>query len=504
MRSVPAPLASGPSGADPEAAVVAESVSKSYPGRRVLIFPPVVSIFDRDLSLFKGRRSSAEAGARGPAPAVDDYGLDDGDDDEDDEDDDERDRELVEDDLPPSRARPDEMFWALKDISFSVRPGRALGVLGDQGAGKSTLIRILGGRAFPTEGRVLVGGTVAPLAAEVQKALALSGREGDNLVQAGRLLGAHPQLVKQHLDEIEELAQPLLTPDGDPARGARLRLAAATTVILPADVILFDDVQGLDAGFVAQVMERLRERVRAGSALVLASRDSSLVQQLCDEVILLHEGSIVESGEPQRAAAGYEPAANGGQTARRRRRAARPAIAQGEELLEGQEARVPTVVAAFNASAALISAEVQKATGMRSKRFDADEELSVEIRLETALPDTEVQCAVCFTPRGGETSLHLELPEPLRLARPGTYVLVARVPPGTLRSTGYEVRTDATVASRAQRAASVIARDVGRIRIVGDELDLAEPAEAPVTRWDGRAAWPIEAEWSIRQEPPRL
>jgi ABC-type polysaccharide/polyol phosphate transport system ATPase subunit len=500
MRSVPAPLTSGPSGADSEAAVVAESVSKSYPGRRALIFPPVLSIFERDLSPFKGRRSSADAGARGPAPAVDDYGLDDGDDDEDDDDENERDREVIED-LPPSRARPDEMFWALRDISFSVRPGTALGILGEQGAGKSTLLRILGGRAFPTEGRVLVAGRVAPLAAEVQKALALSGRTGDNIVQAGRLLGVEPHLVKEHKDEIEELAQPLVTPDGDPARGGRVRLAAATTVLLPSNVILFDDPQGLDPAFVAKVVERLRDRVRAGSALVFASRDASLVQQLCDEVILLHEGSIVERGDPERAAGGYEAAANGGQGGRRRRRAA---IAQGEDLLQGQEPRVPTVVAAFNTSAALISAEVQKSTGTRTKRFDADEELCVEIRLETALPGTEVQCAVCFTPRGGETGLCLELPEPLRLAHPRTYVLVARVPPGTLPSAGYEVRTDAIVASRTQPAASVIARDVGRIRVVGDELDFAEPAEPPVVRWDGRAAWPVEAEWSIRPEPPPL
>ena len=131
----------------------------------------------------------------------------------------------------------------------------------------------------------------------------------------------------------------LLTPDGDPARGARVRLAVATTVVLPADVILFDDPQGLDAAFMATVVERLRERVRAGSSLVFASRDSSLVQQLCDEAILLHEGSIVERGDPERAAGGYEAAANGGQSARRRRRP--PAIAQGPDLLQGQEPRVP-------------------------------------------------------------------------------------------------------------------------------------------------------------------
>jgi ABC-type polysaccharide/polyol phosphate transport system ATPase subunit len=502
MRSVLAPLASGPSGADGEAVIQAESISKLYPGRKVVIFPPVLSIFERDLSLFRGKRSSAEAAARGRPQAVDDYDLGDEDDDDDDADDDERDRGL-DDDLPPARAGPDEMFYALRDISLRVRPGAALGVVGGMGAGKSTLLRILCGRAFPTEGRVLVRGTVSPLPVDVQKALSVASKRKEDVVLASRLLGIKGQLVKQHRDEIEEFAQPLLTPDGDPARGARARLAVATTVILPTDVIPLDLPRGLDDAFIAQVIERLRERLRAGSSLVFASRDLSLVQQICDEVIVLHEGSIVGRGDPERASGDYEAAANGGEKAKGRR-AAQPAIAQGQDLLQGQEPRVPSVVAAFNASAALISAEAQTSSGTRSKSFDAQDELCVEIRLETAQPDTEVQCAVCFTPRGDETGLRLELPEPLRLADPRTYVLVARVPPGTLQSTGYEVRADAIVANRAEREPSVIARDVGRIRIGGDGLDFAEPAEPPAEHWDGSTAWLVEAEWSIRQEPGRL
>jgi hypothetical protein len=158
---------------------------------------------------------------------------------------------------------------------------------------------------------------------------------------------------------------------------------------------------------------------------------------------------------------------------------------------------VRSAVPAFNASAALLSAEVLTATGVRSKRLDADDELLVEIRLETTAPDTEVRCGVCFTPRSGETALRLELPEPVRLADPRTYLLVARILPGTLRSGGYEVRADATVANGAEGEASVIARDIGRLRIVGDEWPAADATEPPVVHWDGRAAWRVEAEWSI-------
>jgi ABC-type polysaccharide/polyol phosphate transport system ATPase subunit len=473
MRSALAPSGAESSGAAQEAAILAEGVSKRYPGRRVLIFPPVLSIFERDLNPFRGRSSDADARKR-PA-ADDDYDLDDEDDNDGDDDEEKRDREL-EDGLPTPRARPDEMFWALRDISLRVPPGAALGVVGGLGAGKSTLLRILSGRAFPTEGRVVVRGTVAPLSAELHKALAVSGKRGDDLVQACRLLGVEPRLVKQHQDEIEELAQPLKTPDGDPVRGARMRLAIATTVVLPSSIVLLEEPRGLGDAFAERLAERLGERLRAGTSLVLASRRREFVQELCDDVIVLQEGAIVDSGHAQQAEA---------------------AVSESRLLSWRGEPRVPPVVTAFNESAALVSAEVQTAAGVRTKRLDAEDELLVELRLETAAPDIEVHCGVCFTPRRAETGFRLELPEPVHLADPRTYVLVARILPGTLRSGGYAVRADAVVASAAAPEATVIARDVGRVRIAGDELPAADAAGPPVTHWDGRPAWRVEAEWSI-------
>ena len=478
---------------DGEAVIQAESVSKRYPGRPVLIFPPVLSIFERDLSLVRGKRSSTPANTSARAYARADDDLDDADDDIDDDD---RDR-AIDDAVPAPRARPDEMFWALKDVSLSVPPGAALGILGGPGAGKSTLLRILCGRAFPTEGRVEVRGRAAPLPAEVQKALAVSGKHGDDLVLASRLLGIEPQLIKQHLDDIAELAQPLLTPDGDPARGARMRLAIATSVILPASVILLEEPRGLEAAFMERVFECLRERLRTGTSLVLASQRPEFVRELCGEVIALHEGSIIARGDAEHAAGVYEASPNGGPSAKGKRGQTGIAISKGERLLRGRGLSVPPVVAGFNSSAALLSGEVRTATGIRSKRLDGSEELLVEIRLETAVADTEVHCGVCFTPRTGETGVRLQLPEPLRLAHPRTYVLTGHIPPGTLSGGGYEVRADAIVAGSADREASVIARPIGRVRIVNDELSGADGSAPTVTLWDGRAAWLLETEWTI-------
>lgn len=461
----------------------------------MIMFPPMVSMFQRDLF----RRDKRSAASAPPRRSRSDYDRDD-----DEDDDDLDDEEELEEALPPTRAAPDEMFWALKDVSFRVAPGAALGVLGAPGAGKSTLLRILAGRAFPTEGRALLRGRASPLPAALMRALSLAdkGTFEFDLVLGSRLLGIEGHLVKHHRVEIEELAQPLQDAYGDPAPGWATRLAVATAVVLPASVILLEEDPKLDEAFTERIVEPIRERLQSGSSLVLASRKPELVRQLCDDVIVLDEGSIVDRGGAKGAVRAYQAAQEDG----RGTAAITPVageqtsgtVAPSRYLSERRKLRVPPVVPAFNGSAALLSATLRTASG-RSKRIDAAaDEVSVEIRFETAQPGIEAHCGVGFTPRDGEgAGIRLELPEPLRFVDPGTYLLVARTLPGTLRSGAYEVRADAVVANPAERGASVIARDIGRVRIVGDELDTAEPAEPPIAHWDGRVAWRAESEWSI-------
>lgn len=449
----------------------AEAISKLYPSRPVTIFPPVRSIFER--SRDEVRTDSFVA----------DYDID--------IDDDEDEDALEGAAGPPSPTGPDETFWALRDISLSVAPHGAVGIVGGPEAGKSTLLRILAGRAFPTEGRVLVRGRVAPLAADVERALGLSAKAtGHDIVLASRLVGVDARRARQHREEIEELAQPLVTADGDPAPGARQRLAVATTLVLPSDLILLDDLRRLDDAFVGRVGNKLRQRLDEGAALVLASRDRLLADHLCGEVMLLTAGAI----EDRAGSAGDE----GRRTGKRRRAAL---VLAGEQPSPGAETQSNARrVAPFNASAALVSAEVRTATGVPSKNFGANDELTFRIRLETAAPDTVVRCGVCLSPRTGPHGFRLELPEPARIARPRVYLVMARVAPGSLPSTGFKVRVDARVAGPAETGTSVIARGVSRFRIDGDDLDFVEPREPPVVCWDGESRWLVEADWSVVEE----
>jgi hypothetical protein len=214
---------------------------------------------------------------------------------------------------------------------------------------------------------------------------------------------------------------------------------------------------------------------------------------------VLQEGSIVARGSAKDVVGGYDgggPARNGGSGGPGR---SSGGIVASRHLSDERELHVPQVVPAFNAFAALHSATLTTSTGR--KRVDAAaDEVTVEIHFETAEPDVEAHCGVVFAARDGDgPGIRLELPEPLRFVEPRNYVLVARTLPGALRPGFYDVRADAILADPSGNEATVIARDIGRLRILGDEeeLDAEDLAEPPVTHWDGLRLGRVEAEWSV-------
>jgi ABC-type polysaccharide/polyol phosphate transport system ATPase subunit len=524
VKRVVAPSGPGGSTENRDAVIVAEGISKRYPLEPVRLFPPVVMFHRR--SWFPLRRSagaeepdSAAKASSEQDPAADrarvrarrrkrerDYeDLEDDDDDLDDDDDDDDDDE---EEMAPGRVggptpmQPGEMFWALRDVSFSLRAGAALGVLGGPGAGKTTLLNILGGRVFPTEGQVVTRGTISPMPGDLAKGITLSGKGffPMDLVMGCRLLGLHSHVVKPHREEIEELAQPVLDPDGDPAPGAATRLAVATAVTLPADAILIEDgLRGMDEAFTARIVERLQNRLRDGTAVVLSSRRPEVLGALCDEIIVLEQGAVARRGPVSDGIDGHEAVRDRDGDAPAKRQRARSPAARGTRSLRpaASASTAPSVPAPFHESAALISVELQAADGSRSKRVDATDELSVSIRLETVLPDTEVRCGVCFTPRSGDTGVRVEHPEPLRLSDPRAYVVQVRVPAGTLPAGSYQVHADAVIATGAERDSNAIRRDAGRLRIVGEHPNAAPPQAAPVEHWDGCVSWRADADWSL-------
>ena len=251
----------------------------------------------------------------------------------------------------------------------------------------------------------------------------------------------------------------------------------------------------MEEGFARLMVGLLRQRLRAGDSLILASRKTALIQELCEQTIVLDHGKVVEHRTTKGAVRAYAEAAKSGAG-----NAEGQGLAPSRHLSQGRRLRVPEVVGPFNSSAALLFAELHNARG-RTKRIDAAEEVTVRIGFETALPDVEVQLGIGFTPRGSDDpGIRVELPEPFRFGRAGSHTIVARILPGSLQEGVFVLRADAIVANPAERGAGVIARVGGPLRISGEPFDVDEPTDTPVAQWDGRPMWPAVAEWTIEDE----
>ena len=200
-------------------------------------------------------------------------------------------------------------FWAVREISFEVQRGEALGIIGENGAGKSTILKLLYNITTPTEGRIVVNGRLAALI-EVASGFhpELTGRE--NVFLNGSLLGMTRGEIRKKLDRIVEFAGVsafIDTPVKRYSSGMYLRLGFAIAAHLDPDILLLDEVLAVgDAMFQTKCIERIKQLRDAGTTIVFVSHNLSAVQSLCDRVFLLRQGEIVRTGLPRDVIADYE------------------------------------------------------------------------------------------------------------------------------------------------------------------------------------------------------
>jgi ABC-type polysaccharide/polyol phosphate transport system ATPase subunit len=200
-------------------------------------------------------------------------------------------------------------FWAVKDVSFTVARGEALGIIGHNGAGKSTILKLLYNITRPTRGEITIGGRLAALI-EIASGFHpdLTGRE--NIYLNGSLLGMRRSEITKKLASIIEFAgvAPFIdTPVKRYSSGMYLRLGFAIAAHLEADVLLLDEVLAVgDANFQAKCIGRITELKKAQKTIVFVSHNLSAVESLCDRALLLHQGQIIASGAPKEVIAEYE------------------------------------------------------------------------------------------------------------------------------------------------------------------------------------------------------
>jgi lipopolysaccharide transport system ATP-binding protein len=192
-----------------------------------------------------------------------------------------------------------EEFWALKDVSFEVRPGETLGIIGRNGAGKSTTLKLLTRILKPTLGRSEVKGRVGAL---IELAAGfhpdLTGRE--NVFLQGAIMGMRRHEIERHFDEIVEfagVAEFVDTPVKRYSSGMQARLGFSVAAHLEPDVLLIDEVLAVgDLSFQQKCYERLREFKRSGVAIAFVSHNMQAISMLCDRVLYLQPGGPPKTG----------------------------------------------------------------------------------------------------------------------------------------------------------------------------------------------------------------
>lgn len=192
-----------------------------------------------------------------------------------------------------------EEFWALKDVDLEISQGDKVGIIGRNGAGKSTLLKLLSRITEPTTGRIKIKGRVASLL-EVGTGFhpELTGRE--NIFLNGAVLGMKRSEIKQRFDNIvafAEIEKFLDTPVKRYSSGMYVRLAFAVAAHLEPEVLIVDEVLAVgDLQFQKKCLGKMSDIGKEGTTVLFVSHNLSAVNQLCDNAVLLQEGTVIMQG----------------------------------------------------------------------------------------------------------------------------------------------------------------------------------------------------------------
>jgi ABC-type polysaccharide/polyol phosphate transport system ATPase subunit len=193
---------------------------------------------------------------------------------------------------------------ALNDITLSIKDGDRVGLIGHNGSGKSTFLRLLSGIYEPSSGQININGNVSSLLDLMQGIEAeLTGYE--NIIMRGTILGLSRQKIKERTEEIvnfsglgDYLAMPLRTYSS----GMMVRLAFAISTCINPNILLIDEVFGAgDADFIDKARKKMVALLTQSNIVVMATHSDELIQEFCNKALLLENGQVKYFGEVNRA-----------------------------------------------------------------------------------------------------------------------------------------------------------------------------------------------------------
>ena len=201
-----------------------------------------------------------------------------------------------------------EKFHVLEDIDIEVKRGEFIGIVGRNGSGKSTLLKIIGGIYQPTNGKVMVNGTLTPF---IELGIGfnpeLTGRE--NVFMNGAILGLTHKEVVQKYDEIVAFAELKKFMDQklkNYSSGMQVRLAFSIAIQAHNDILLIDEVLAVgDAAFQRKCYEIFKDIRQSNKTVIFVSHDMGAIKEYCDRAVMIEDGKIVSQGDPNIVANDY-------------------------------------------------------------------------------------------------------------------------------------------------------------------------------------------------------
>ncbi len=202
-----------------------------------------------------------------------------------------------------------EEFYALKGVSFTVEKGSVCGIVGLNGSGKSTILKIIAGVMKPTQGSVKVNGTVAPLI-ELGAGFDMELTARENIFLNGAVLGFSKQFIEEKFDDIvdfSEMHEFLDVPMKNYSSGMVARVAFAIATVTNPEILITDEILSVgDFLFQEKCEQRMKQLMAGGTTVLLVSHSIDQIERLSDHVVWLDKGKIIMDGDAKEVCTAYK------------------------------------------------------------------------------------------------------------------------------------------------------------------------------------------------------
>ena len=211
--------------------------------------------------------------------------------------------------LSPTRKTYHEVFYALNDVNVEVKKGEMIGFIGENGSGKSTILKIITGVLTPSEGEIKIEGNIAALL-ELGSGFNPEYSGYENIFLNGMVLGFSREEMQEKVDDIinfADIGDHLYQPVKTYSSGMFVRLAFAVAINVDPDILIVDEALAVgDLEFQLKCMEKFTELRNAGKTILFVSHDVNAVRRFCDRVYWLKNGVVEAEGETMEITETYE------------------------------------------------------------------------------------------------------------------------------------------------------------------------------------------------------